>query len=286
MEKVTRSAAAAFRDIVVPMVSTKHDEPALAVAEGIALQNEGHVTALLVSSLPDTAYALDASVSPMVWSDIIARMHADAEAERTKLAERLRRLSVPYELRSIETETYAASQLAAVHCRHGDLTVLVRPSEGNGHRGLIEAALFNSGRPVLIVPPKVRAPLTIKTVLVAWNASKEAARALADADSFIMGAETVKILTVDAQPTFLGHGQSPGADISAHLARRGASVDLLNIASGGRSDGEAILDEAIVQGADLIVMGGYGHTRAREFIFGGVTKHLLNVAETPLFMSH
>ncbi len=122
--------------------------------------------------------------------------------------------------------------------------------------------------------------------MIAWNASREAARAVGDAASIIEGAKAVTIVTVDAKPGDLGIDEAPGRELAAHLTRRGATVEIRNELSRGRSDSDVLLDTASGLDADIIVLGGYGHSRARELVLGGVTRELLRSADRPLFLSH
>jgi nucleotide-binding universal stress UspA family protein len=146
--------------------------------------------------------------------------------------------------------------------------------------------VFGSGRPAIAVPPKWKPAPIGRKVLVCWKPTREAARALADADHFLTTAEKVGIVTVDAKPSIAGYGDQPGADITAHLARRGISPELFNLASSGRTEAKAVLDQAVAMGADLIVMGAYGRSRVSEFIFGGMTREMLRTSTVPLLLSH
>jgi nucleotide-binding universal stress UspA family protein len=93
-------------------------------------------------------------------------------------------------------------------------------------------------------------------------------------------------VTVDAKPSENGYGDHPGADITAHLARRGLKVELVNLDSLGRSHAQTIQDHAIAVKADLVVMGGYGRSRLSEFIFGGLTREMLQTSDIPVLMAH
>ncbi|OYW12902.1 MAG: hypothetical protein B7X02_03220, partial [Rhodospirillales bacterium 12-54-5] len=214
-----------------------------------------------------------------------ARQRLVAEAARLE-----KRLGKIPEVATIETympEFGAAGSVLGMRARHADLTVVARPVEADASsaQAILDAALFESGRPVIVVPPGWRPAPLGRHVLVAWKPTREAARALGDADAIIAGAERVSIVTVDAGPSG-GYGQQPGTDIAAHLAFRGANVEIFNLDSGGRSEAAAIADHARVVGADLIVMGGYGRPRLIELIFGGVTREMLKTATIPVLMSH
>ncbi|HVV31766.1 MAG TPA: universal stress protein, partial [Vitreimonas sp.] len=149
---------------------------------------------------------------------------------------------------------------------------------------IFEGALFRSGRPLVLVPRAWKRGTLGDTVLIAWKPTREATRAIADAAPFISGAKTVTIATVDGELD--DDRQEPGYDVSRQLAGAGANVAVRNIASQGRATEIAIADEARALGADLIVMGGYGHARIAEFVFGGVTRSLSRDCPVPVLMSH
>ena len=142
--------------------------------------------------------------------------------------------------------------------------------------------LLRTGRPLMIIPQAVEAQQIGRRVMIAWNASREAARAVADAIPFIEHADQVRVLCVNPD----GIGDIPGADITKHLARHNAAVEATALNVKNRSIGESIAEAAGDWSADLIVMGAYGHSRLREYVMGGVTRHMLHETKIPLMMSH
>jgi nucleotide-binding universal stress UspA family protein len=200
----------------------------------------------------------------------------------------LARTNLGYEQRLVMAQTLTACDLAVLEARHVDLTVMARPSkQGTGFRHeVLEAILMESGRPLLLIPPGWKPDGAVKTVFVAWNAGREAARAVGDAADWLEAASKIVIGTVDAKPGPRGHGEAPGVDIATHLARHGHAVELRNIDSLGAATGDALLDAADAVGADLIVVGGFGHPRLQQALFGGVTRTIVETARVPLLMSH
>jgi nucleotide-binding universal stress UspA family protein len=145
----------------------------------------------------------------------------------------------------------------------------------------LEAALFDSGRPALIVPP--RAPRSLgQNVLVAWNHSTEQARTNAFAIPLLRLAEQVTVLTVEGGTT---PGPS-GEEAALHLRRNGVKATALTVKPGTRSTGETILDHAAKLGCDLLVKGAYTQSRLRQMMFGGATRHILANANLPILMAH
>jgi nucleotide-binding universal stress UspA family protein len=224
-----------------------------------------------------------------VWAELLGRARQEAESERKKVEARLKSSTKPCELRNAEALSRDLGRVAAVHARYADVAVMTRPPDGPGaelREEIVEGVLFHSGRPALIAPPGWSGTGIGKRVVIAWDASREATRALSEADDILEFAEAVTVITVDAKPKMFGHGDQPGANIAAHLSRRGLPAEVRNVDSMGRSAATAILEEAQALNADLVVMGGYAHSRLRELVFGGATRELLRSATVPLLMAH
>jgi nucleotide-binding universal stress UspA family protein len=171
------------------------------------------------------------------------------------------------------------------HGRAFDLIVISRPCSGRGQPRMatVESVLFDSGRPVLIVPPFASAPPVLgETIVVSWNASTEVARAVAFAMPFLIRAQRVVVLTVKGETV---EGPS-GEQIAATLRLHGVPVTALTHKDEWRSPGAAILSHAHALGADLLLKGAYTQGRLRQMIFGGPTQHILEHAELPVLMAH
>jgi nucleotide-binding universal stress UspA family protein len=279
-----------WKDILVIVSEAEADVPAMALGEALAAQcSECHLAAAFLTPLPDEPLAYEPTVVAGVWAELLGRARQEAEAERKKVEARIKQGSRKVELRNAEALSRDLGRVAAVHARYADVTVMTRPGDGPGaelREEIIEGVLFHSGRPALIAPPGWKGSGIGKRVVVAWDASREATRALSEADDILEFAEAVTVLTVDAKPKMFGHGDQPGANIAGHLSRRGLPAEVRNVDSVGRSASLAILEEAQSLGADLIVMGGYAHSRLRELVFGGATRDLLRSATIPLLMAH
>lgn len=164
-----------------------------------------------------------------------------------------------------------------------DITVIGRPSgHGSGPRmSTLESALFESGHPILIAPPK---PPTVmgETIVISWNRSTEQAKATADAMPLLMKAKNVTVLTIEGITVPGPSGQQCCDWLAAH----GVKARELTLELAGRKQGDALMTEAMRLGADLIIKGAYTQSRLRHMIFGGATSHLLAHAEVPVLMSH
>ncbi len=173
----------------------------------------------------------------------------------------------------------AIGQLARLY----DLTALARPVSNAlvPRESLLETILFDSGRPILIAPPESAATIG-EVILIAWNGSTESARAITFAEPFLRRAKRVTLLEVEggtvAGPTV--------KEVDRAMLRAGVPVEVRQVRADGRSIGESILQEADKLGADLLVKGAYSHSRLRQMIFGGATKHIMNEANIPVLMAH
>ena len=209
-----------------------------------------------------------------------------AELE-VKFSERLRRAGIEGEWRLVEGD---AGTTFSLQSRYADLVILGQEdpdsSRGWGWTKVIEETLLTSGRPILVVPYAGQFSELGRHVLVGWNARREAARAVHDAFPLLDKARSVTVLAVDPQPGLDGHGEEPAADLSRHLARHGLPVTAEQTVSDGLDAADVLLNFAADRSIDLIVIGGYGHSRLREIVLGGVTRDLLQRMTVPVLMSH
>ena len=148
-----------------------------------------------------------------------------------------------------------------------------------------EKLLLSSGAPILVIPSGWKSESIGNKILVGWNASREARRAVADALPFLVAARSVTLLVVDSEQRARRNGEEPGADIALYLARHGARVEVEQVLSQGAPVADIILSYAAEHGVDLIVIGAYSHARPIEMMFGGVTQSLLKEAPVPVLMS-
>jgi nucleotide-binding universal stress UspA family protein len=221
------------------------------------------------------------------------RAHREAEADQAlaAAAKRAEKTGLALETRRETAGPDRLPALFARHARHADLVIVGRPDpmpdpEGVEVPALAETAFLTTGRPTLLVPPAGMRPGLPARVMVAWDGSREATRAVHDALPFLVQAGLVEVTVVD--PESLGHavGAAPGADIAAHLARHGAQVEVAVVQNAGLPVGEVLLAQAAAGAADLLVMGGYGHWRLRELMLGGTTRHVIAHATLPVLLSH
>ncbi len=170
--------------------------------------------------------------------------------------------------------------------RSFDLSVIrqAEPNKAEQEVPIIEGALFESGRPVIVVPYVQMQGAKFNRVMVGWDGSQTAARAIGDAMPVLERAKMIEIFTVVAGPT--KNTELPGIDIGQHLSRHGLKVEVKRIPAEGINVPEAILSHAADISADFMVMGGYGHSRLREYVLGGATRGILASMTLPTLMSN
>lgn len=180
-------------------------------------------------------------------------------------------------------ETGREDDAVALHGRLADLILAPRPTESSDVSAnlALNAALFETGRPVLVVPPAGQSD-PCKNVVVSWNGSAEAAKAVAYALPILKAAESVTVFTVDSERT----SGERGPELATYLGWHGISCDTHTLSGPAASVGPKLMQEVKNCEADLLVMGAYTHSRMRQLILGGVTRHVLEAAEIPVFMAH
>jgi nucleotide-binding universal stress UspA family protein len=170
--------------------------------------------------------------------------------------------------------------------RRFDLSIVGQAEPGTSavEEIIAESALFESGRPVIVVPYIQKAPLKLDRVMLCWDGSRAAARAIADAMPLLEQAGRVEIVIVANERG--KKDEIEGADMGAHLARHGLNVEVKRTVLGDIDVADVILSHAADAGSDFIVIGGYGHSRLREFVLGGVTRTIFRSMTAPVLMSH
>ncbi|MGH6673623.1 MAG: universal stress protein [Xanthobacteraceae bacterium] len=275
-----------IKDIVVNL--------SLADGGGFAGEYAASVAGTLEAHLTGVAFAYDAIV-PIAAAGYVPAEVIDTQQRESKAAAQavIDRFNAAVARSGIEAETItlpasfagAGDQFGLV-ARRFDLVVVDQAEPGkNAVEGLIaESALFEAGRPVIIVPYIQKTPLKLDRAMVCWDGSRQAARAIADAMPLLERAGQVEVVIVANERG--KQDEIPGADMGQHLARHGLKVDVKRIVGGDIDVADALLSHAADSSADFVVMGGYGHSRLREFVLGGVTRAILRSMTVPVLMSH
>jgi nucleotide-binding universal stress UspA family protein len=274
-----------IKDIVVNLGLGARD-PAGDFAISVADTFKSHVLGVAFAYEP----IIPGTVMGGIPADFIEAQRAEsdkkARAAVSHFEQAAKRAGVSSESRIISASISGAADQLGRLGRRFDLIVIGQPERERAvpEEVVNEGALFESGRPVIFVPFIQKAGLKLDRVMVCWDGSRAAARAIADAMPFLHKAKQVEIVMVSgAKPK---DDEIAGVDLGQHLARHGLKVDVKRITSPEIDVASTILSYAADSSADLIVMGGYGHSRLREFILGGVTRGLFESMTVPALMSH
>jgi nucleotide-binding universal stress UspA family protein len=274
-----------LKDVVVNLSGRAPLDFAADYATSIAATFGAHVTGIAflyepvipdgtLGGVPVDLIELQREENSKIARDAISRFEAG-----------VKKAGVASETRQLDATFGGAATLFAQVARRFDISVVAQAQREQGATDelIIEGALFESGRPVIIVPYIQKSGLTLERVLACWDGGRTAARAIADAMPFLERAKAVDLVIVAEERK---NDEITGVRMSEHLTRHGVAVSVKRIAKGDLAVQDVILSYAADSGADFMVMGGYGHSRLREFILGGVTRGILNSMTVPVLMSH
>ena len=281
----------AFKDVLLQLSSYPEPTPIAAVEQAIGFAQAlgAHLSALTCKiEIPSTSNVL---------ANSLLDIQGMVAAERQKSVTNAQALMGVFE--SMATKHGIAhdqivgscptSQLAAIvteHARMHDITMVPIGAQADLQQYVAECVIFGSGRPTIVFPevPKGGNSLSLDVVGVAWDFSRPAARAVADALPILQRAKTVRVVTITQEKTIDTRRSS--ADLATHLARHGVEVVLEVEEAAGRTIGQALEGYATARDLDLLVMGAYGHSRMRDFILGGATKTIVANPPLPVLLSH
>lgn len=274
-----------IKDIVVHLTGSPEDAARLAFTKIVAQSLEARVTGLQVHALPDVIAITDPSGSAFLQA-LLDESSKAADKVTTSLRSQLAKVGEFTELRRLDVYPGRVGEALAAETRTADLFIGTRPYGDPARQHHVEeAVLFSSGRGCIFVPPDAKLSGKIEAVFVAWKNTREAARAVAEAIPLLQRARLVVIGLVEEGVASERFGEQPGADIGRYLSRHGVLGEV-RMVNGWADAGSAILNEAKAMQADLIVMGGYGHSRFREWALGGATRQVLVKSEVPVLMAH
>ncbi|NNG04850.1 MAG: universal stress protein [Inquilinus sp.] len=274
----------ALKDILVVVDDSKAAAGRAAFAAGLAAHHDAHLTGLFViapQEIPAYVMAQIPAEARRVQAKEGARKAAEARQTFEQAADKAGFASRSEWLQ----EDGVPTERTAMIGRYADLIVAGQAEPEAPASGRVEIAelVLSGGRPVLVVPYAFRPQRFGEHVLIAWNGSREAARAVADAMPILEAAKRISVLAVDP-PDMLGH--EPGADIARHIARHDVEVEVTHEVSHGLDPADALLNRVTDLSADMVVMGAYGRSRFSELVLGGVTRHILQHMTVPVLMSH
>jgi len=280
-----------MRDILLHLDSYPDPTPIQTIDQAAAF------AALLDSRL--SAMTVQALIRPPSnpLANALIGVAAMAAEEQAKSARCCKEMSTHFEMKAkalgvFESVVVTQAELpfigpqVAAYAKTRDACIVPIANDGDGQRGVAETVVFESGRPVILFRPGVAdlPQQSLGTVVLAWDNSRTAARAMADALPLLQRAARVKILTVVNEKATATAGV--GRDALRHLTLHGVKAEIEEVDSGGKSIGITLDAYLTRTRCDLLVMGAYGKSRVREFILGGATAHVLAKMKTPLFLVH
>jgi len=274
-----------YKTILVHVDPGKRCSARIQVAINLARQHDAHLVALhVLAPFEPPGYVL-AEMGPAIIESqqrVAAHEIARSEGEFNKLVSAAG-------LRNVEWRTAMDDPVDAMtlHARYADLVVIGQADAADGSHVTADfpaRLVLAAGRPVLIMPSVGSFSTVGKRILVAWHPSREATRAVTDAIPMLRLADTVHVMAVN--PKAGEHGTVAGADIALYLARHGVRVEVKSDHGAEIDVGNELLSRAADVDADLIVMGGYGHSRLTEWVLGGATRTILESMTAPVLMAH
>lgn len=282
----------AMKTILVPFHGDEGAQTALEMARQVAERFGSYIEGLFVQQPPPIIAGEGITIPGEYLTQLAEEGRRVAENARERFTTFINEKGIPLREVTFETNEPSAGwreiegmegQIVGDYGRLFDLIVIgcATKQSSADRNAMCEAALFESGRPVIVAPPKAPEKFG-ENIVVAWNGSTETARTIALGMSFLSNAKRVVVLTVEG-----GTVPGPkGEQVVNHLVRNGVKAQAKIVSPNGRTTGEAILEEADAMGADLLLKGAYTHSRLRQLIFGGTTQHILSAAEIPVFMAH
>jgi|SRR5215467_1346398 len=274
-----------IKDIVVNLGLGARD-PAGEYATSVAEAFDAHLLGIAVSYEPVIPGTVMGGIPPEIIETQRAEADKKARAAIARFEQAVKRMGISAETRVINTSISGAADQIGRIGRRFDLVVVGQPERQKSMPDEVidEGVLFESGRPVIFVPFIHKGGMNVDRVMVCWDGGRAATRAIADAMPFLKKAKQVEVVIISDKPS--KKDEIPGADLGQHLARHGLKVDVKRITSPDIDVPSTILSYAADSSADMIVMGGYGHSRLREFVLGGATRGLLEAMTVPVLMSH
>jgi nucleotide-binding universal stress UspA family protein len=275
-----------YKTIVMHCNDRRRIDTLLAPAVKLASTFQSHVIGLSVVP-PVSVITVGAIEAPPVVVDAHCELYRkDLPAMRRQFESAMAGRPATFEWRDLDAGALGVVDVVVEQGRTADLIVASQTDADWSFSEWLDVAdtvAVESGRPVLIIPNGGASAQPGSRVLVAWNGQREAARAVFDALPLLKQADATRVVSISEGDD---DGGQPATDICHSLARHGVKADKTERISAAVGAGAALMAEADAFAADLVVMGCYGHSRLREFVFGGATRHVLQKMSVPVLMSH
>jgi nucleotide-binding universal stress UspA family protein len=274
-----------IKDVIVKLERDGSRRPIQEFATSVAETFNAHLTGVAFAD-DGISSAIFSGVPADVVQKVIAQNTKDAQMEIDRFAEISERRLASVAHRLVIERRLDMPDAFAEMARCADLSIIMQSDDGDygNNDAIIEATLFESGRPLLVAPYIQRAELKLDRVVCCWDGGWPAARAIGDALPLLKMAGEVKLLTITREDSLKPDCQT--LEIATHLARHDLKVDVEITTSADVDVAESILNYVADNSVTLVVMGGYGHSRFREFVLGGVTRTMLSSMTVPVLLSH
>jgi nucleotide-binding universal stress UspA family protein len=277
-----------IKDVLVHIPTERPMRPVIDGAVSLAAKFGAHLDAVAVGYVAtSTAYVMEGGAAiAAVFEMERERAVERAESALTVFETEAQNAGVAFTSKPIGAIPADAAGSVGAMARLYDLSIVLQPEPGHASfdNDMPREIMFQSGGPVLFVPHIFRGAFKAERIGICWDGSRTSARALRDATSFLKRAETVVIIAVNEADTV--PGEASVANLVKHLARLGVSTRTISLSAGRSEIQPTILSLAADEGLDLLVMGGYGHSRLQESFLGGVTRAMLEAMTVPTLMSH
>jgi len=274
---------------ILTVLGVEQSPGALDAAIEFCRQTETHLSVLIIGHAPPPPAVTYGGLSADLWVEATEAAREKIAASREAAEAHLQKAGISSDVATEITPTSLIDDEVGRRARYADLTIIAADAETENavddHK-VANGVLFAASKPLLLMRKPSASIGKPKRIILGWDASREAAKAAHEAIGLMRDADEVRIALIDPEPINDGHGPEPGSDIATFLARHGIAVVVDRIASGGRSISDCLMQVAGDHSADLVVMGGYGHSRLRERIFGGTTEAMLKQDKVPVLMMH
>jgi nucleotide-binding universal stress UspA family protein len=274
-----------FKTIVAILQNEEDAERVLECAIPLADRFQSHLIGIHAEALP-VPYTSATGFPDTEFLQVSAEMSKErAEKLQAVFLRHVEDSGLSFEWRSLESFSGDSALTGISTVRTADLIIAAQRESGGDPSADVDTLVYDAGRPVLVVPHSGPLVTSFKHVLLAWNGSKEAARAAFDALPFSIEAEETDVVVIDPPDTLDEAPEAAGAEIAAALSRHGANVSVSVLESGGLSVDDVIQTRVAETGADLLVLGAYSHSWLRQLLFGGVTRTVLRTVPVAAFLS-